>query len=82
MYFLIGKQGYLLLKSDLKKKKARKKHPAADKIRLFIENSLLLENILRILHRNFERLLVYSFTCLLVYSSTTTLTNQINFYAL
>ena len=82
MYFLIGKQGYLLLKSDLKKKKARKKQPAADKIRLFIENSLLLENILRILHRNFERLLVYSFTCLLVYSSTTTLTNQINFYAL
>lgn len=78
MYFLIGKQGYLPLKSDLKKKKARKKHPAADKIRLFIENirenSLLLENILRILHRNFEHLLVYS--------STTTLTNQINFYAL
>ena len=74
MYFLIGKQGYLPLKSDLKKKKARKKHPAADKIRLFIENSLLLETILRILHRNFERLLVYSFT--------TTLTNQINFYAL
>ncbi len=65
MYFLIGKQGYLPLKSDLKKKKARKKYPAADKIRLFIENSLLLENILRILHRNFERLLVYSFTCLL-----------------
>lgn len=62
------------IKSDLKKKKARKKHPAADKIRLFIENSLLLENILRILHRNFEHLLVYS--------STTTLTNQINFYAL
>ena len=62
------------IKSDLKKKKARKKYPAADKIRLFIENSLLLENILRILHRNFEHLLVYS--------STTTLTNQINFYAL
>lgn len=62
------------LKSDLKKKKERKKYPATDKIRLFIENSLLLENILRILHRNFEHLLVYS--------STTTLTNQINFYAL
>ena len=70
MYFLIGKQGYLPLKSDLKKKKARKKCPAVIKNRLFIENSLSLGNKLRILHRNFEHLLVYSFTCLLVYLST------------
>ena len=82
MYFLIGKQGNLPLKSDLEKKKARKKCPAVIKIRLCIENSLSLGNKLRILHRNFEHLLVYSFTCLLVYLSTTTLTNQINFYAL
>ena len=76
MYFLIGKQGYLPLKSDLKKKKARKKHPAAEKIRLFIENSLSLENILRILHRHFEGLLVYSSTPQLVYCNI----NQTNKY--
>ena len=70
MYFLIGKQGYLPLKSDLEKKKARKKCPAVIKNRLFIENSLSLGNKLRILHRNFEHLLVYSFTCLLVYLFT------------
>ena len=70
MYFLIGKQGYLPLKNDLKKKKARKKCPAVIKNRLFIENSLSLGNKLRILHRNFEHLLVYSFTCLLVYLFT------------
>lgn len=38
MYFLIGEQGNLPLKSELRKKKARKKCPVADKIRLFIEN--------------------------------------------
>lgn len=68
------------LKSDLEKKKAWKSAPLPAKTAFAY---LLLENILRILHRNFEGLLVYLFTRLPSLNSfTATLINQINIYAL